>query len=95
MVSGLARGIDAEAHRGALAADGKVSLMLNVPRDRLQKVLGLLPALYSPTVSPLADGDMVAVNTIIEEGRVRELVPDLKDAGASGIVESPVSKIIY
>ncbi len=80
---------------GALAAEGKVNLMLNVPRDRLQKVLGLLPALSSPTVSPLADGKMVAVNTIIEEGRVRELVPDLKEAGASGIVESPVSKIIY
>jgi ATP phosphoribosyltransferase len=80
---------------GAIAATGKVSLMLNVPKARLQKVLDLLPALASPTVSPLADEEMVAVTTIIDEGRVRELLPDLKEAGSSGIVESPLSKIIY
>ncbi len=80
---------------GAIAADGKVNLMMNVPKSGLQKVLELLPALAAPTVSPLADGKMVAVNTIIDETEVRELVPDLKAAGASGIVEFPLSKLIY
>lgn len=80
---------------GAIEAAGRVNLMLNVSRTRLQKVLELLPALSSPTVAPLADGKMVAVNTIIDERIVRELIPDLKEAGASGIVESPLSKIIY
>ena len=80
---------------GAIAADGKVNLMMNVPQSSLQKVLELLPALAAPTVSPLADGKMVAVNTIIDETEVRELVPDLKAAGAGGIVEFPLSKLIY
>jgi ATP phosphoribosyltransferase len=80
---------------GAIASAGKVNLMLNVPKARLQKVLGILPALSSPTVAPLADSAMVAVNTIIDESKVRDLVPDLKEAGASGIVESPLNKIIY
>lgn len=81
--------------QGAISAEGKVGLMLNTPKDRLQKVLELLPALASPTVSPLADGKMAAVNTIIEESAVRELIPDLKEAGASGIVEFPLNKIVY
>ena len=80
---------------GAIAADGKVNLMMNVPQSSLQKVLELLPALAAPTVSSLADGKMVAVNTIIDETEVRELVPDLKAAGAGGIVEFPLSKLIY
>lgn len=80
---------------GAIAADGKVNLMMNVPQSSLQKVLELLPALAAPTVSSLADGKMVAVNTIIDETEVRELVPDLKAAGAAGIVEFPLSKLIY
>ena len=80
---------------GAIAADGKVNLMMNVPQSSLQKVLELLPALAAPTVSSLADGKMVAVNTIIDETQVRELVPDLKAAGAGGIVEFPLSKLIY
>ena len=81
--------------RGAIAAEGKVGLMLNVPKDRLRKVLDLLPALASPTVSPLADGKMVAVNTVIEEAQLRELLPDLHEAGATGIVEFPLTKIVY
>ena len=80
---------------GAIAAEGHVGLMLNVPKSRLQKVLDLLPALASPTVSPLADGKMVAINTIIEEARVRDLLPQLHEAGASGIVEFPLNKIVY
>ena len=80
---------------GAIAAGGKVGLMLNCAQERLAKVLELLPALASPTVSPLADGKMVAINTIIEETTVRELIPDLFDAGASGIVEFSINKIIY
>ncbi len=80
---------------GAIAAQGKVGLMLNCPKDRLPKVLALLPSLASPTVSPLADGRMVAVNTIVDETRARELIPDLADAGATGIVEFPITKIVY
>ncbi len=81
--------------QGAIAAEGRVGLMLNVAQSRLQKVLQLLPALSSPTVSPLADGKMVAVSTVIEEAAVRELLPDLHDAGATGIVEFPLNKIVY
>ena len=80
---------------GAIAAEGKVCLILNVPEARLQKVLEILPALSSPTVAPLADGKMVAVTTVIDESTVRDLAPELKEAGATGIVESPVNKIIY
>ena len=81
--------------QGAIAAEGRAGLMLNVPQERLAKVLELLPALASPTVSPLADGKMVAINTIIDEGQSRELLPALAEAGASGIVEFPLSKIVY
>ncbi|HTO55626.1 MAG TPA: ATP phosphoribosyltransferase [Myxococcota bacterium] len=81
--------------QGAIAAQGKVGLMLNCPKDHLPKVLALLPALASPTVSPLADGRMVAVNTIIDELRARDLIPDLADAGATGIVEFPITKIVH
>ena len=80
---------------GAMNAQGKVGLMLNCPKDCLPKILALLPALASPTVSPLADGRMVAMNTIIDEARARDLIPDLADAGATGIVEFPISKLIF
>lgn len=80
---------------GAIAAEGRVGLMLNAPKARVENVLSLLPALSSPTVSPLADGSMVAIHTIIEESLVRDLLPDLHDAGASGIVEFPLNKIVY
>jgi ATP phosphoribosyltransferase len=79
---------------GAIAAEGKVGLMLNCPENRLRKVIDLLPALASPTIAPLADGQMVAIITIIDEKRARELIPDLAEAGASGIVEFPVGKIV-
>ena len=79
---------------GAMAAEGKVGLMMNVPRDRLPKVLALLPALQNPTVSDLADDEWVAVTTIIDESIVRHIIPRLKAAGARGIVEYPLTKII-
>jgi ATP phosphoribosyltransferase len=80
--------------RGAMAAESKVGLMLNVRRGDLSRVLAILPALQNPTVSALSDADWVAVNTIIDEDTVRHIVPQLKQAGASGIVEYPISKII-
>ncbi len=80
--------------RGAMAAQGKVGLMMNVPRSELKRVLALLPALQQPTVASLADEDWVDVNTVIDETVVRHIVPKLKAAGARGIVEYPLSKII-
>lgn len=80
--------------RGAIEAQGRVGIMLNVRREDLEKVVGLLPALHRPTVSPLSDDVWVAVNTIIEERTVRELIPQLKAAGAQGIVEYPLNKIV-
>jgi ATP phosphoribosyltransferase len=80
--------------RAAIAAEGKVGLMMNVPRDNLQKVLTLLPALQQPTVSDLADSDWVDVNTVLDESVVRQIIPRLKAAGARGIVEYPLTKLI-
>lgn len=79
---------------GAIAAYSRVGLMLNVRRDDLPGVLGVLPALKNPTVSPLSDPDWVAVNTIVEEDVVRKLIPKLKAARAQGIVEYPLKKIV-
>ena len=69
-------------------------MMLNVRRADLDVVLGLLPALQRPTISPLSDDDWVALNTIIEERTVRDLIPRLKAAGGQGIVEYPLNKIV-
>jgi len=80
--------------RGAMAAEGKVGLMMNVPRERLQQVLSLLPALQNPTISSLADDQWVDVNTILDETIVRNIIPRLKAAGARGIVEYALTKII-
>lgn len=80
--------------RAAIAAQGRVGIMLNVKRADLQAILGLLPALQRPTISSLSDEEWVAVNTIIEERTVRELMPRLKAAGAQGIVEYPLNKIV-
>jgi ATP phosphoribosyltransferase len=80
--------------RGAMAAEGKVGLMMNVRKQNLPTVLKLLPALQTPTMSPLADTDWVALNTIIDENIVRHIIPQLKQAGGCGIVEYPISKII-
>jgi ATP phosphoribosyltransferase len=80
--------------KAAIEAQGRVGLMLNVRRDDLEKVLSLLPALQRPTISPLSDPDWVAVNTIIEERTVRDLIPRLKASGGQGIVEYPLNKIV-
>jgi ATP phosphoribosyltransferase len=80
--------------QGAIEAAGKVGLMLNVRRDDLEKVLAVLPALKRPTISALSDSDWVAVNTVIEEKTVREIIPRLKAAKAQGIVEYPLNKIV-
>ncbi len=80
--------------RGAIAADGNVGLMMNLRRDDLEAVLTILPALDKPTISSLSDPDWVALNTIADESVVRDIVPRLKKAGAHGIVEYPLSKII-
>ncbi|MGQ9918090.1 MAG: ATP phosphoribosyltransferase [Bryobacteraceae bacterium] len=79
---------------GAINALGKVGLMLNVHRDNLAAVLAVLPALKNPTVSPLSEGDWLAVNTILDESTVRNIIPRLKEAGAQGIVEYPLNKIV-
>lgn len=79
---------------GAIAAMGKVGLMLNVQKAELEAVLGVLPALKNPTVSPLSHGDWYAVNTILDESTVRTIIPRLKQAGAQGIVEYPLNKIV-
>lgn len=77
-----------------LHAEGKVNLMMNVAKDDLDGVLAILPALQKPTISALSDPDWVDVITIVEESVVRKIVPELKAKGASGIVESPINKLI-
>jgi ATP phosphoribosyltransferase len=80
--------------KAAIEAQGRVGLMLNVRTSDLQGVLSLLPALQRPTISALSDSEWVAVNTIIEERTVRDLIPKLKIARAQGIVEYPLNKIV-
>ena len=79
---------------GAINAMGKVGLMMNVERSTLQQVLDVLPALKTPTISTLADANWLALNTILDESTVRTIIPRLKQAGASGIVEYPLNKIV-
>ena len=80
--------------QGAIAAEDKVGLKMNVPRGKLSKVLALLPALQKPTIADLADKDWVAVDTILDESIVRHIIPRLKASGAQVIVEYPLNKII-
>jgi ATP phosphoribosyltransferase len=80
--------------QGAINAYSKVGLMLNVRRENLDAVLGVLPALQKPTVSTLSDPDWVAINTIVDESVVRQIIPRLKAAQAQGIVEYPLNKIV-
>ena len=81
--------------QGAIAAATRVGLMLNVKREDLATVLSVLPALKNPTISGLSDSNWVAVNTIIEEAVVRQILPKLKAAKAEGIVEYPLNKIVF
>jgi len=80
---------------GALEAEAKVGLKMNVQRKNLAALLKALPALRNPTVSNLSQEDWVAVETIIDEHVVRELIPALKAAGAEGIIEYPLNKVVY
>lgn len=80
--------------QAAIAAQGRVGLMLNVERRQLDAVLTVLEALKRPTISALSDPDWIAVNTVIEERSVREIIPRLKAAGAQGIVEYPLNKVV-
>jgi ATP phosphoribosyltransferase len=78
----------------AITAQGRVGLMLNARKSDLREVLNVLPALNSPTVSQLSDAEWVALNTILDETQVREVIPKLKAVGATGIVEYPLSKVV-
>ena len=80
---------------GAIAAASQVNLSMNVPRARLSKVLELLPALNTPTLAPLADDSWVEVTTVVEERLVREIIVQLADAGARGIIETSLTKIVH
>lgn len=80
--------------KSCLEAEGKVGLMMNVQRSNLDGVISFLPALQTPTISQLSDPDWIAVNTIVEESVVRTAIPQLKQAGARGIVEYSINKII-
>lgn len=80
--------------QAVLAAEGKVGLMLNIRKEKLDSIIDKIPALERPTVSPLAEEGWCALNTIVDEYVVRDLIPDLKDAGAQGIVEYPLNKIV-
>ena len=80
--------------KSCLAAEGQVGLIMNAPKADLNAVLKILPALKNPTITALSDNAWVAINTIVEESVVREIVPQLKAAGASGIVEYSINKII-
>jgi ATP phosphoribosyltransferase len=80
--------------KAALLADGKVGLKMNVPKGRLKTVIDILPSLHTPTVSSLSDGSWVAIEVIIDEQVVRDIIPSLRRAGAQGIVEYPLNKVI-
>ncbi len=80
--------------KGALVAEEKVGLKMNVPVKQLEKVVGILPSLHTPTISALSDKDWVAIEVILDERVVRDIIPDLKRAGAQGIVEYPLNKVI-
>jgi len=81
--------------KGAIAAEEKVGLKMNVRKENLKKVLAKLPALKNPTISSLSDGGWLAIETIIDERVVRVLIPELKKAGAQDIIEYPLNKVIY
>ncbi len=81
--------------QGALAAQHMVGLKFNLPKSKLDQIAAALPALRNPTVSPLSNADWVAVETIIDARQAREFIPTLKAAGAEGIVEYPINKLVY
>jgi ATP phosphoribosyltransferase len=80
---------------GALNARNKVGLKMNLAESELPRLLQRLPSLRNPTVSPLAQPGWVAIETVIDEKVVREIIPELKDLGAEGIIEYPLNKVVY
>ncbi|MEW6409224.1 MAG: ATP phosphoribosyltransferase [Nitrospirota bacterium] len=80
--------------KGALSAEEKVGLKMNVPKDKLKNVIKILPAMHAPTIAPLVNGDWYDLDVVIDEKVVRSLIPELKRAGASGIVEYQLNKVI-
>jgi ATP phosphoribosyltransferase len=80
--------------QGALRAESLVCLKMNAPSARLDKILALLPAITSPTVAPLRDAEWASVETVVDAGLVRELIPSLRDAGAEGIIEFSLNKVV-
>ncbi|HCK09250.1 ATP phosphoribosyltransferase [bacterium] len=80
---------------GAFQAEDKVGLKMNLRRDNVDKVVGQLPALNNPTISNLLDDEWVAIEVIVDESTVRDIIPNLLDAGAEGIIEYPLNKVIY
>ena len=80
--------------KAVLAAEGKVGLMLNIKKDDLDKIIDKIPALERPTVSSLAEEGWCAINTIVDEVIVRDLIPELMKNGAEGIVEYPLNKVV-
>ena len=81
--------------KGAIAANNMVGLKMNVRKNDLDKILALLTSLKNPTISHLSDKNWLAIETVIDEGTVRTLIPGLKKAGAQGIIEYPLNKVIY
>lgn len=81
--------------QGAIRAREKVGLKFNIPRDRVEEIKKFVPAMKEPTVSPLLDTEWVALEVIVDEKTVREIVPKLKDHGATDIIEYPLNKVIY
>jgi len=81
--------------KGALEAESKVGLKMNAPKASLAEIVKAVPSLRNPTISPLADTKWVALETIIDESVVREIIPQLKRLGAEGIVEYPLNKVVY
>ena len=80
---------------GALQAESRVLLKMNVPAGSLAEVIAILPSLHAPTVNALNAGGWHAVESVVEEAKVREIVPALRDAGATGIIELSLNKIIF
>ena len=80
--------------QGAIEAEGKVGLLINVPRDCLDAILAVLPSLHRPTIAGLSDEAWVALTVILDETQARDLIPELKELGAQGITEFPLNKVI-
>ena len=81
--------------QGALTADSKVGLKMNVPGDRINDVLSVLPAMKHPTISKLYNSDWVAVEVVLDEKKSRDLIPPLRRMGAQDLIEYPLNKVIF